>query len=573
MADINDFKIINNKCKKIFDLQHKDIKFDNLKEDKIDIKKTRIGFYYLALESITGIKDFDKLSDMIIDTDYHNIIFHNKSIDDLGIDAVYIDDESEEIKINLFNFKFREKFNSDDNKEECSLSRSTKFLEYILAESDEEIKKLPQNIVSEYLIKVRGFIYGNKLCQLNLYMISNENKGFPSSSNQYIKMLENSYGMKIIDVNLDLIINYCTPTNFNKICKFWVSSNEMLSFSKNDLSTQTSFVLKMSLIDLIRITSKVEAINNKYDLENDMEIINCQLDYSLLFDNVRGYLGNTIYNNNIQETIMNSPDEFFMYNNGITMTSEIINSAEKKSGSKFLMTLKNFQIVNGGQTLRSIYEYLYKNKDERGITSLRKASILVRVFNISETDIRLKNRIAEYTNSQNKIENSDLKSVDDIQFQIENYLKDFNILYRRKIGDLGDEVKNYEIIISKERLAQILYAINGHPNGSGSQKKKLFGDYYDDIFRSSNFVLEKIPDICKKYEQIKAVYDSKKYKYYELKLFYIIYIVENYKKEISDAIDILENILGNKKTTNISEARLLLKREVKESIDEQFRNA
>ena len=71
MADINDFKIINNKCKKIFDLQHKDIKFDNLKEDKIDIKKTRIGFYYLALESITGIKDFDKLSDMIIDTDYH----------------------------------------------------------------------------------------------------------------------------------------------------------------------------------------------------------------------------------------------------------------------------------------------------------------------------------------------------------------------------------------------------------------------------------------------------------------------------------------------------------------------
>ena len=49
---------------------------------------------------------------MIIDTDYHNIIFHNKTIDDLGIDAVYIDDESEEIKINLFNFKFREKFNS-----------------------------------------------------------------------------------------------------------------------------------------------------------------------------------------------------------------------------------------------------------------------------------------------------------------------------------------------------------------------------------------------------------------------------------------------------------------------------
>lgn len=42
MADINDFKIINNKCKKIFDLQHKDIKFDNLKEDKI--KKLELDF-------------------------------------------------------------------------------------------------------------------------------------------------------------------------------------------------------------------------------------------------------------------------------------------------------------------------------------------------------------------------------------------------------------------------------------------------------------------------------------------------------------------------------------------------
>lgn len=356
MANLNDFKIIKNKSKILFELTHKDIEVD-------DIKKERCGFYYLVLESITGQKDTDNYKELIIDTEYNKIV-NNISVDDLGIDAVYIDEELEEININLFNFKYREKFN-DNNKEENSLSRSTKFLEYIQAEDERLILGLQDNKVRKNILEIREKLEGNKICNLKLYMVSNENKGFASSSNDYIEILKNKYGMEVFDIDLDKISNYCIPTTFNKKCEFMLTPEDFLSFSRDGLSTQNSLIVKISLIDLIRISSKNETLNKKYNLEDDDEIKNCNLDFSLLFDNVRGYLERSSYNKNIQKTIQTNPTEFFMFNNGITMTSEIIDSDSMNSGKKYLIKLENYQIVNGGQTIRSIFEYLQKHVDEK----------------------------------------------------------------------------------------------------------------------------------------------------------------------------------------------------------------
>ena len=356
MANLNDFKIIKNKSKILFELTHKDIEVD-------DIKKERCGFYYLVLESITGQKDTDNYKELIIDTEYNKIV-NNISVDDLGIDAVYIDEELEEININLFNFKYREKFN-DNNKEENSLSRSTKFLEYIQAEDERLILGLQDNKVRKNILEIREKLEGNKICNLKLYMVSNENKGFASSSNDYIEVLKNKYGMEVFDIDLDKISNYCIPTTFNKKCEFMLTPEDFLSFSRDGLSTQNSLIVKISLIDLIRISSKNETLNKKYNLEDDDEIKNCNLDFSLLFDNVRGYLEGSSYNKNIQKTIQTNPTEFFMFNNGITMTSEIIDSDSINSGKKYLIKLENYQIVNGGQTIRSIFEYLQKHVDEK----------------------------------------------------------------------------------------------------------------------------------------------------------------------------------------------------------------
>ena len=75
----------------------------------------------------------------------------------------------------------------------------------------------------------------------------------------------------------------------------------------------------------------------------------------LLEQNVRVFLqarGNV--NRGIRNTIENDPDMFFAYNNGITATAQSVEIKESKHG--LLMTsIKNFQIVNGGQTTASLH--------------------------------------------------------------------------------------------------------------------------------------------------------------------------------------------------------------------------
>ena len=70
----------------------------------------------------------------------------------------------------------------------------------------------------------------------------------------------------------------------------------------------------------------------------------------LLEQNVRVFLqarGNV--NRGIRGTIENNPEMFFAYNNGITATAESIET-EWQGGTLLLTRLRNFQIVNGGQT-------------------------------------------------------------------------------------------------------------------------------------------------------------------------------------------------------------------------------
>lgn len=111
----------------------------------------------------------------------------------------------------------------------------------------------------------------------------------------------------------------------------------------------------MSLVDVVRIFSSDEQLTHKYNIEDDSEIEGAKLDISLLYDNVRGYLEETSFNKNIRNTLKENYMDFFMFNNGITVTAEEITSEPKNSNEKYLFTLKNYQIVNGGQTIRTIF--------------------------------------------------------------------------------------------------------------------------------------------------------------------------------------------------------------------------
>ena len=71
----------------------------------------------------------------------------------------------------------------------------------------------------------------------------------------------------------------------------------------------------------------------------------------VLESNVRSYLQNrTKVNKKIKLTIEDEPEMFFAYNNGLTVTASDI----KIDNNHRITSMRNFQIVNGGQTTASI---------------------------------------------------------------------------------------------------------------------------------------------------------------------------------------------------------------------------
>jgi hypothetical protein len=568
MGNINDFKLIKLKSKKMFQYIYNTWNI-NLEETAIE----RLGFYHLILENVTGFTDFntdenEEESCVIIDTNYNKIL-NNLDVDDLGIDAIYITKaESNQTTIKLFNFKYRDNFNPDKTKSEGDISRSTKFLEYII--NGEKLDESANTLVHTKINEIINLLNSNKICNLELYMVSNEANGFAPNSNDYIHILEKSYGMKLINISLDDIVAFFNEKKDNHRSCFMISLNEFLSFQSDERSTQKSYIIKLSLLDLIRISSDNEIMCNNYSLENDNEILNSRLDYSLLYDNVRAYLGDTKYNKNIIDTLKVTPKYFFMYNNGITITAENIDCDSKNSGMKYLFSIGNFQIVNGGQTLRSIFNYLNNSNDTEKVAKLREAYVLVRIFKINKGDT-LQNLIAEYTNSQNAISDVDLKSVDAVQIQIEKYFSELNILYTRKSGIIGNISQDYSYRISIEKLAQILYSDAGHPDRASNQKRRLFQDYYDEIFKSNSFSLEKCKVLSDKYFTIESIYKglSDQYKLSDQKIFYVLYITTNTENSIEDAIKVLEELLISY-PADVASARKLIQKGFKNHIDREL---
>ena len=560
MATINDFKYVKLLSRNMYPY------IPNItKNIENDVEKERIGFYHLILEKITGITDANSIQEIIQDKEYVSIT-NGEVEDDLGIDAVYIDKERiPEKEIMLFNFKYRSNFNPDKTTSENDVPLSTKFLQYL---SDNA--SLPESInknsnVYKNINQVRECLNSDDIYNITLYLVTNEAKGFKHEDDELISRFEQNYGMSIRTITLDDIVSFLSARKGNVVAKLFLKTDDFITYSGDSKSSETSYMCKLPLIELIRITCDNDDLKVQYNMENDDQINGCKLQYSLLYDNVRGYLGQTTYNKNIYRTIKEDGKNFFLFNNGITITCSNVTSDVKNSNKKYLLTLTDFQIVNGGQTLRSIYNYLQNESEQEKLEKLRDGFVLVRIFKI-DSENEVKNKIAEYTNSQNAISPRDLKSVNKVQIDLEKYLKNQNILYIRKAGDVGDGAFDYDYRISMEKFTQILYASQGYPDRVSNVKKRLFSDYYDDIYSPQNFAIEKAKGLIELYFDIEKYYVNRYGKSkYDQRIFYIVYVVNMFDKSIEEADDILNTALENYES-NLKETRILLKPDFRNSI-------
>jgi hypothetical protein len=102
----------------------------------------------------------------------------------------------------------------------------------------------------------------------------------------------------------------------------------------------------------------------------------------LLESNVRAFLGQAgKFNKGIRDTIRTKPQMFLPYNNGITATSESVET--KIIDNQLVITkLNDFQIVNGGQTTASLYHTQKKFKD----TDLSKIFVQMKLTVIKDKE-------------------------------------------------------------------------------------------------------------------------------------------------------------------------------------------
>jgi len=181
----------------------------------------------------------------------------------------------------------------------------------------------------------------------------------------------------------------------------------------------------------------------------------------LLESNVRAFLGQAgKYNKGIRDTIRNKPEMFLPYNNGITATAENVTTSEV-DGQLFITGLKDFQVVNGGQTTASLYHTARKYPD----ADLTKVFVQMKLTVIK--DEAKKNEevpnIARFANSQNKVSELDLSSNNPFFIQIET-------LSRKKYV-INPENRNLSTLWYFERVkGQYKEALN---NRSKSQQNKF----------------------------------------------------------------------------------------------------
>lgn len=128
----------------------------------------------------------------------------------------------------------------------------------------------------------------------------------------------------------------------------------------------------------------------------------------LIDKNVRNFLGGKIkVNSEMAKTISETPELFFSYNNGISSTAANVDIVEE-NGRRYISKIRNWHIVNGGQTTSTIYNAY---RDKGNSENLSKTFVAVKISQVPELAMpQLVGNIAKYANSQTKIKDSDLSA-------------------------------------------------------------------------------------------------------------------------------------------------------------------
>ncbi len=184
----------------------------------------------------------------------------------------------------------------------------------------------------------------------------------------------------------------------------------------------------------------------------------------LLESNVRAFLQQTgKINQGIRDTIRKEPYMFLPYNNGLATTAQEVKTKMLEGGQLVITGVKDFQIVNGGQTTASLFHTERKFKAD-----LSQVFVQMKLTVIKDEDRKNETvpYISRYANSQNKVSELDLTSNNPFLQKLEEL--------SRTTYAIDPEDSNKQTIWFLERVkGQYREALNKEPTRGKQEAFKL----------------------------------------------------------------------------------------------------
>lgn len=186
--------------------------------------------------------------------------------------------------------------------------------------------------------------------------------------------------------------------------------------------------------------------------------------------NIRDYLGarasQSNINNGIKQTLAQAPENFWVFNNGLTVLTHKFKF--DKATSKLLV--KGLAIVNGAQTTGAI-----GSLDQPPEMS---AEVPVRFVAVTSGNRELIHEIVRYNNSQNQVTAADFRSTDSIQKRLREEvgrIKDAEYEGGRR-GGFGNAIKRRPRLLPSFTVGQALAAFHGQPNIAYNKKSEIWNN-------------------------------------------------------------------------------------------------
>lgn len=392
-----------------------------------NIEKNEWAFNFWVLDKLFSVDE--ELIELKI-VDYH----------DLGVDAYEIYEDTKEVYLIQNKYYSENTLLSSEYIKNDFLLRAITALENGTYPKSEELQKFfsKYKLNPDFSVKIQLFITNNnKSEEIDAYI-----KKFNSEHPKYIakifylndiesryyddiKVEQKNFSTKLESINKGTILNI---------------KNEAYKMA-NILDARYALTPVVSLYRLYR-----EAIEKGYPIFEK---------------NIREYLGNKGINNNIYKTLLDKEERknFFYYNNGITIICDKIgpiNTVSTNSNLNVVYTIDNPQIVNGCQTVNSIYEAL-DNIDSKDLEKeFKDTFVMVKILEINRQDLREENlykNIVRYNNSQNSIDEKTFVANTDIFIRLQTEFEKKGFILLIKQSDLNKYSSKYKTISELQKNA------------------------------------------------------------------------------------------------------------------------